>query len=253
MSVSSHSHKHFSTTRWSVVMQLAAASSSDAQGALTELTQRYWYPVYAYVRRCGHVPAMAQDITSSFLHHLLQHFRAGNMHEGGRHDGSRLAAQGHFRRYLLERLNTFLAGDWRETVAAEDATELGLPPSDLEQRYLRDNASANSPEQAYQRSFALEVLGRAFKRLRKEARQTGHLAMYEALEPFLGNDPQAGVYEALARQLNSRPLALVVALKRLRQRFRELVGEELADTVTSADDLAAEQQALHAILRHTQT
>jgi RNA polymerase sigma-70 factor (ECF subfamily) len=76
--------------------------------------------------------------------------------------------------------------------------------------------------------------------------------MYEALEPFLGNEPQAGVYEALARQLQSRPLALVVALKRLRQRFRELVGEELADTVTSSDDLAAEQQALHAVLRHVQ-
>ena len=76
--------------------------------------------------------------------------------------------------------------------------------------------------------------------------------MFEALEPFLGNDPQAGVYEAIARQLTIRPLALVVALKRLRQRFRELVGEELADTVTSPDDLAAEQQALHAILRHTQ-
>lgn len=242
MTVSNHSHKHFSTTRWSVVMQLAATSSSDAHGALTELAQRYWYPVYAYVRRCGHVPAMAQDITSSFLHHLLQQFR----------NGKPLAAQGHFRRYLLMQLHSFLAGDWREAIDAENAAELGAPPADLEQRYQQDNTQVTSPEQAYQRSFALEVLGRAFKRLRSEARQTGHLAMYEALEPFLGNEPPAGVYEALARQLQSRPLALVVALKRLRQRFRELVGEELADTVTSPDDLAAEQQALHAVLRHVQ-
>jgi len=239
---SSHSHNRFATTRWSVVMQLAATESTSAQDALVELAQRYWYPVYAYVRRCGHVPAIAQDITRSFLQHLLQHFRAGRT----------LTAQGHFRRYLLAELNAFLAGDWREAVVDESSPELVLPPSDLEPRYQRDNTQPGSPEETYQRSFALEVLGRAFKRLRSEARKTGHLDMYEALEAFLGNDPQAGVYEELARKLNTRPLALVVALKRLRQRFRELVGEELADTVTSAEDLVAEQQALHAVLRQVQ-
>ena len=72
--------------------------------------------------------------------------------------------------------------------------------------------------------------------------------MYDALQPYLDSDPGPGEYEALAQHLKSRPLALVVALKRLRQRFRELVGEELADTVTSAEELATEQSALHSVL-----
>jgi hypothetical protein len=239
MIASNQSHDRFATTRWSVVMQLATSHAQDARGALTELAQRYWYPVYAYVRRCGHEPEIAQGIARSFLLHLLHLFR----------DGRPPAAQGHFRRYLLTQLNAFLAGDWREAIEDDAAIDLPLPPSDLELRYQGDNASVSSPEHAYQRSFALEVLGRAFKRLRSEARKTGHLEMYAGLEPFLGNDPPPGVYEELARKLQSRPLALVVALKRLRQRFRELVGEELADTVTSAEDLAAEQQALHRVLR----
>ena len=229
----------FATTRWSMVMQVAQNESNGAQGALTELSQRYEYPVYAYVRRCGHPPAIAQDIARSFLHNLLQNFR----------DGQSLHVHGHFRRHLLAQLNAFLAADWRETVGSDGACEWALPPSDLEPRYQRDNVPARPPEEIYQRSFALEVLARAHKRLRSEARKGGHLDMYEALETFLGVDPGPGVYDALAVSLNTRPLALVVALKRLRQRFRELVSEELADTVTSAEEFIAEQQALHAVLR----
>lgn len=236
------SHDRFATTRWSVVMQQASTESPDASQALSELAQRYWYPVYAYVRRCGHAPDIAQDITRCFLGGLMQQARDG----GARHP------QGYFRRYLLDQLNTFLGGDWREVVDNDSSAEM-TAPDDMEVRFQRDNAAAATPEQAYQRSFALEVIVRAFRRLHSEARQTGHLAMYQALEPHLAHDPVAGEYEALAAQLQTRPLALIVALKRLRQRFRELVGQELADTVTSAEDLASEQGALHAVLSEMQT
>ena len=238
----SGSQDRFATTRWSVVMQSVSAQSADAPQALTELAQRYWYPVYAYVRRCGHPPAIAQDITRCFLGSLMQQFRD----EHARHP------QGYFRRYLLEQLNAFLGQDWREIVDGGGAAEL-VAPEDLEARNQRDNAGSASPEQAYQRSFALEVIVRALRQLHSEARQTGHLAMYQALQPHLAHDPVAGEYESLAARLETRPLALIVALKRLRQRFRELVGQELADTVTSAEELATEQAALHAVLGAMQT
>jgi len=237
MMSAARSSDRFATTRWSVVMQSASAEPADASHALTELAQRYWYPVYAYVRRCGHAPAIAQDITRGFLGGLMQQFR----------DGVTRHPQGHFRRYLLDQLNAFLGGDWREVVDNDTGTELAAP-EDLEARNERDNAGAAWPEHAYERSFALEVIARALRRLHSEAQQTGRLAMYRALEPHLANDPAAGEYEALAAQLQTRPLALIVALKRLRQRFRELVGQELADTVTSAEELAAEQTTLHAVL-----
>jgi RNA polymerase sigma-70 factor (ECF subfamily) len=234
----SRSHDRFATTRWSVVMQTASTQTNDAQSALTELAQRYWYPVYAYVRRCGHEPSIAQDISRCFLVNLMGQFR----------DEHAKAPKGHFRRYLLEQINGFLGGDWRDVVEGSSSGDIATP-DDLEPRYQRDNADASSPEQAYQRSFALEVIVRALRRLRSEARQTGHLAMYEALEPNLARDPAAGEYEAMAAALQTRPLTLAIALKRLRQRFRELVGEELADTVTSSEDLANEQAALHDVMR----
>ena len=236
-----HSGRRFATTHWSTVMQLDAPRAADAHSALVELCLRYWYPAYAYVRHCGHPQAIAQDITRSFLQHLFVHFR----------DEGTARAQGQFRRYLLSRLQAFLADDWRVVVTSDVIAELAAPPGDLELRNQHDNADAGSPEQAYQQCFALEVLARALANLRKEARETDRLDMYEVLEPLIALDPAPGEYEELARHLHTRPLALVVALKRLRQRFRELTDAELADLVASPEELFAEQQALHAALHRS--
>lgn len=241
MAASQRSHDRFANTRWSMVMQKASGDSPEASRALDELAQRYWYPVYAYVRRCGHAPAIAQDITRTFLQRLIAQFR-------GRPEQP---PHGHFRKFLFSQLNAFLGGDWRDAIG-EDASNALVAPADLEARNQRDNAEAHSPEQAYQRSFAFEVLARALRRLQSEARQTGHLEMFDALQPYLSRDPVPGEYEQIGKQVHTPPLALVLALKRLRQRFRELASQELADTVTTADELANEQAALHAALRDAQ-
>lgn len=238
MIASNRSHDRFATTRWSVVMHLAASPEAEARDALVELAQRYWFPVYAYMRRCGHAPAAARDNTGAFLQRLLRQFQSGTAGTG----------HGHFRSFLLVELNAFLASDPQATQVTSATRDL-VPPPELEERYRNELANTDSPESAYQRSFALEVLARAIKRLRSEANRAGHLDMFDALMPYLGNEPPPGVFDTLAPTLRTRPLALLVALKRLRQRFRELVGEELADTVTSAEELAAENAALHAVLR----
>jgi len=237
---SSRSHDRFATTRWSVVMHMAASPAAEAQDALAELAQRYWFPVYAYLRRCGHAPDVALGIAGEFLQRLMVQVRSGSSGAGF----------GQFRRFLLDELNRFLASDWRQTNPTRNASTM-IVPADLEQRYRDELPGAGTPESVYQRSFALEVLTRAGKRLRSEANRLGHLDLYEALAPFLGNDPPPGVLDTLAPALSTRPLALLVALKRLRKRFRELVGEELADTVTNCAELAAENAALHAILRES--
>ena len=118
MTATNRSYDQFATTRWSVVMQMASSPAAEARGALTELAHRYWYPVYAYVRRCGHEPEIAQGIARSFLLHLLHLFRAGRP----------AAAKGHFRQFLLTELNTFLAGDWREAIEEDATVDLPLPP-----------------------------------------------------------------------------------------------------------------------------
>jgi RNA polymerase sigma-70 factor (ECF subfamily) len=235
MGTSSISQDRFATTRWSMVVRAAASTPASADNALAELARRYCYAVYAYVRRCGHTPVIASEITGKFLRELTALSDAA-------------PGQGHFRHYLLDRLNVFLGGDWHRIDDETSGTVILIPP-DLETRYQRDVANAASPEQAYERAFALEVLARALQRLQAEAEQTGHLPMYQALQVHLAHEPVPGEIDALGVQLNLPPLALVVALKRLRQRFRELAAQELADTVSSGNDLTIEQGNLRSVLQ----
>jgi len=234
-SASSRSAPGFASTCWSLVMQRDPSQETRA-AALGELCARYWYPVYAYLRCSGHEPALAQDIVRVFLGELLN-----------RPIPAQPSPPLRFRDFLLQRLQGFLDGDWRDLPDAD----LALPSPDtaaLEARHRRDNAGIAAPAQAYQHSFACEVLERALDRLRHEAVHSGHEAMYAALAPYLTTEPAPADYEAMAQRLDQRPLALIVALKRLRQRFRELVGRELSDTVESAADLLDEQRTLHGFL-----
>jgi len=218
-----------------MVMRHAPAESASARDALGELAGRYWYPVYIYVRRCGHAPEAAANIARRFLQHLLRVVDERNAQP----------SQGHYRSYLLSRLYTFLAA-----APTDDSDPAAQPemPNDLEARYQRDHLDQLSPEQSYQRAFALQILHRTLRRLTDEARQTGHLPMFEQLEQFLARDPGPGEYDSIATRLRVRPLTLVMALKRMRQRFRELAAEELVDTVATAEDLAGEQDALLSVL-----
>ena len=233
---SAHSGRRFAATRWSLVAAASGREPGAAQRALLELCLRYWYPVYAYLRGCGHPPAIAQDIARAFFEHVV----------GGRLAVAEARAGGRFREYLLERLHRFLATDWRQAVEGATVPEFAgsATVQELESRYQRESSPVLTPEQSYQRSYALEVLAIALARLRSEALQAGRLAMFEAMQPWLSAEPAPGEYEALARALGMPPLAAVVALRRLRQRFRELAESELVESVSSAEDLDTERRAL---------
>ena len=236
MNSQSLSRDRFANTRWSMVMHMAGTESPVARDALGELAQRYWHPVYAYVRRSGNPPATAKELTRTILEQLLHD-------DGARQQG---ASSGHYRHFLLERVRAYLAGGIAPTRAAPVLDVEA--PADLENRYLRDHLEAATPDEVFQRSFALVVLHRSLRRLRDEAAETGHRDMYRALEPYLARDPAPANCEQITAQLHIRQMTLLLALKRLRQRLRELAAEELSDTVSTADDLSSEQDALLAVL-----
>jgi len=228
----------FAETRWSLVAAMQDGSRSGRE-SLAALCQAYWYPVFAYVRRCGHAPAIAYELTQSFFAYLLAELRGARPQEFGR-----------FRNFLLARLNRFLVEDRHQPAPSHEGCALPAPPSltEVEQRQQRELVPDATPERAFQRSFALELLAHGLIRLRQEASEGGRIAMFEQLEPYLTNEPGPGKYEVLAQALGTRPLAVVIAIKRLRHRFRELIDAELAQTVASGADLDAERDALLAIL-----
>jgi RNA polymerase sigma-70 factor (ECF subfamily) len=124
----------------------------------------------------------------------------------------------------------------------------GATLAELESRHLREVAHGGTPVDGFERGFALELLARGLRRLRGEAAKAGRLALFEALEPYLTRDPVPGEHEAIEARTAMRPLVSIVAIRQLRQRFRELIEAELAQTVASGADLSAERETLFAIL-----
>jgi RNA polymerase sigma-70 factor (ECF subfamily) len=88
------------------------------------------------------------------------------------------------------------------------------------------------------------VLTRSRARLAEETRRSGRGDMYQQLSPYLSAEPPAASVPLLAANLGIGALAVQVAIKRLRQRFRELVEAEIAETVTNSGELEAERAAL---------
>lgn len=230
----------FGNTRWSLVVALGQNTTADADVArqrLIELCLHYWFPVYAYVRRSGHAPEMAQRMTAGFFTGLLQ-------------AGPRRAADaraGRFRVFLQDELLHYLS---QAPYAGDTSPTLDPPLSveELEARRRSEPPGTSTPEWSFRHGFALEIIATARARLRDEAREAGHLKMFEVLEHHLGQEPQPGDYEDEARRLGARPVFVALAVKRLRQRFRELVEIELSHTVSSGADLDSEREALLAAI-----
>ncbi len=223
----------FATSRWSQVLRRDNPDAADVRDALGELSVRYRYPVYAYLRRSGHAPAHGRLLTEHFLAELTKDLPT---------DGA--PALGQFRRFLLVQLHAFLS-------MPPEVRASAAPPADsdeLETRYLNDRLGVIAPEQAFHLCYARELLHRARARLAKEAGEVGRGALFGMLEPYLALEPEPGRLGEIASAQNASAALVAIALKRLRQRFRELVDEELVETVGGVADLERERQALFAAL-----
>lgn len=225
----------FGRTRWSMVAAVREGSEAQARRSLGELCRRYWVPVYVYVRRGGHSPEQTALLVQRFLSQLVARLRI-----------SEPRLHGGFRNYLQSQLEEFLGSAERQGVQTDSIADIEppWPLAEIEQRQRAEHEADASPAQALQRAFALELLAIALQRLRSEAQQSERMDLFEAVRPYLSREPKQSDYAALAARMKSSPLAMVVAVKRLRQRFQELVDEELAQTVGDAQSLQNERQTL---------
>jgi RNA polymerase sigma factor (sigma-70 family) len=224
----------FAATRWTIV--LAAADKSEetrSRLALEELAQGYWFPLYAFVRRQGYSPHDAQDLTQDFFARLIE-------------KGSLAAAdksRGRFRTFLLAALKHFLANDWDRTTAKKRGgghAPIALDALDAETRYKFEPVDAMTPERVFDRRWALAVLDQVMSRLQSDYTYKGQSALYNALRPMLTADRQAQPYAELGRQLGMTEGAVKIAAHRLRRHYREIMRDEIAQTVAGPEEIEAE-------------
>jgi RNA polymerase sigma-70 factor (ECF subfamily) len=206
---------------------------------MEKLCCRYWPPIYAFIRRRGHGPDDAQDLTQEFFARLLEknYLKAAD------------AAKGRFRTLLLTAVTRFLINEYERSQALKRGGRLGhLSLQAAEEGYHAGLSSSTTPETLYERRWAETVLDSVLARLRQEFEADGQLERFEILKPFLTGDKVVPSASEVAARLGMTETALYSAIHRLRRRYGEVLRREVAQTVARPEEIEEELRHLVRVL-----
>ena len=232
--------KWFTTTHWSVVLAAGHSSAPGADEALEVLCRTYWPPLYAYVRRQGCGPEEAQDLTQEFFARFLEKKYFGQADQ----------SLGKFRTFLLTSLRNFLVSEWRKTGSQKRGNgraAFSLDVQAAEAGYAAEPADESTPEKLYEKRWAVTLMEHVMARLGEEHVVAGDGPLFEKLRDCIWGECDAAAYAAMAAQLRLSEGAVRVSVHRLRERCRELLRTEVAQTVTRPEDVDDELRHLVAV------
>jgi DNA-directed RNA polymerase specialized sigma24 family protein len=228
----------FLTTRWSLVLT-ARGDDTAAGAALEQLLRGVWRPLYAFARRWGCTPEDAEDAVQGFMASLLARGSLTNMSEG----------RGRFRSFLLAGMRNHMSDERsRETAAKRGggAAHVSMDAEAAERGYTDLAVETETPEHAFERVWAMEIMSRSRARLAEECTASGKAEIFAALFPDNGDGQDN--YSAIGERLGLSETALRSQAMRLRRRWRDLIRTELAQTVSSGAALDEEMNALRLAL-----
>jgi RNA polymerase sigma factor (sigma-70 family) len=231
----------FSPTQWSVVLA-ARSDSTLRREALDQLCATYWPPIYGYLRRRGHAPSDAEDLTQGFFLYLMESDFLD------RPDPQ----QGRFRGYLIGALKHFLGSHFERAGALKRggrATFINWSEVDPEKEFAALGQSQQDPAELFETSWALTLLGGALRKLEEEQIGAGRAHQFAVLKPYLSAAPSRGDYDHAAAVLGTSRANVAVWVHRLNQRYGELVRLAVAATVQNPTEVNEELRHLLKVLR----
>lgn len=226
----------FATTSWSQVLAARDGSTPESRQALETLCQAYWYPVYAFVRHQGHDPEASRDLTQAYFVRLVEK----------RYLEDYDPSLGRFRVFLKTSVRNFLSKEGAKSRALKrgGGVEIISLDADVEGRYRQEPVDRLTPEQIYERRWALTVLERVLGKLRQEFTEEGQGGEFEHLKGFLTGEEPRLPYARVAEVLKTSEGAARTAVHRLRRRFGGLLQQEIAETVGRPEEVADEVRYL---------
>jgi RNA polymerase sigma factor (sigma-70 family) len=234
----------FGQTHWSVVLSAAGRQNpSQAAESLEKLCSLYWRPLYAFIRRQGESPHDAQDLTQEFFLRLLKKDWLNSVDQN----------KGRFRSFLLAALKHFLSNE-RDKARAQKRgggqSPLLLDFADAETNIGFQPADDQTPEKAFEKRWALTLLEQSLARLRKEYSDRGRQEIFEQLKTTLTEGRSDVAYAKLSAGLGMSEASVKMAVHRLRQRYREVLRAEIAETVARESEVEDELREVFRALSH---
>ena len=224
-----------------MVVAAREASTFESREALETLCRTYWYPVYAFVRRQGFDAEDARDLTQAYFASLLEKEYLDDYEP----------SRGRFRVFLRTSVRHFLSKERDKRMAVRRGGEtqiLSLDTSDVEGRYSLEPADRSTPEEMFERRWTLTILERVLDQLRREQAEAGLRVQFERLQGFLTGEETETSYRDMAAELRTSEGAIKMAIHRLRQRFGQLLRGEIAETVSSPDQVDDEVKHLLGVI-----
>jgi RNA polymerase sigma-70 factor (ECF subfamily) len=232
----------FQTTHWSLVAAARDRASPEAQQALAELCEMYWYPLYAFIRRSGHGSEEARDLTQEFFARVLEKDYLADVDR----------EKGKFRSFLLTACKNFLANERDRAAALKrggGCTINSFDSGEAENRFGQEPAHQATPERLYERRWALLLLQNALAQLRREFEQAGKVDVFERLKGMLTGEKSAERYAEVAAALGITESSVKVSVHRLRRRYGEILREQISRTLRNPSEIDAEIRDLFTALR----
>jgi RNA polymerase sigma factor (sigma-70 family) len=232
----------FATTRWSIVVSAGNKSSLNSRRALEALCETYWHPLYAYVRRRVTDVHEARDLTQAFFAELLEK----------NHVGAATPERGRFRAFLLTAFKHFLSREWEKARARKRGggrAPISLDFDSADAGFRIEPAAGMTAEQCYEQQWAIALLGQIMERLESEFAQAGKARHFDELKGFIIGDHAGSSYAQAAARLRLTEAAARQAATRMRRRYRELLREEIAHTVSGPDEVDDEIRNLFVTLK----
>jgi RNA polymerase sigma factor (sigma-70 family) len=227
----------FLQTKWGVVRRAAGSDSPESRDALEILCRMYCFPIYAFIRRHGHSPHDAQDLTQEFFGRLL----------AGKFIARADPQLGKFRTFLLGALKRFLSNAQRKADALKRGGGLEIISFEqacAEERYQLEPVDDRTPDKIFQQRWTMVLLEAATARLSEEFRAEGKARQFKVLKPFLSSQGDENAYAQAGAELNCLAKTVAVAVHRIRRRFRHLVRSAIADTVSTPEEVEEEYRSL---------
>jgi len=227
---------YFPTTQWSLLARASLTGETTARQALEELCRHYWAPLHQFIRARGYTDAEAQDLTQEFILHLLEH---STLQKADR-------LRGRFRSFLLGALVRFLADEYDRRRAQKRGS--GAVHLNLDEAENQLAANSDQDSSLFDREWALAILENSLRTVQTEFEPKLGAAHFALLRTFLPGSINAPTYEEAAQKLDLSVPALKSELHRLRQRFKSLVRQEVANTVSAPHEIDEEMSHLQNVL-----
>jgi len=231
----------FPLTQWSAISQARGGDESRAVEGLRRLAVNYWRPLYLYLRKRGESHEDASDSVQGFFEFV---FSTGFFEHVEREGGK-------FRSYLLRSLER-----WRSRRSAREGAQkrggqvihisLDGAGEMHEAAGLEDDTL--SPEAAFDRQWAAEMVARAVQSLRADYAKRSRMEWFEALAAALPGGGVLPPYADLAAALRTSEGAVRKAVFDLRTAFAARLREEIRATVRTNEDAEEELRHLVAVL-----